>query len=531
MAEYPKILASDIDAVKRIGVEQWGRDFFWPISDERYHGLSNMVWNNFFSLFKMMDRTGQDMVLADSGFAGSLAAYIHAAAVREFCAGHGIELASGPPSQRFFNPDWESLAVAHRQAARTGTGMFKLKRLVKNVKFNSGLSLAKRMFGCFSPDALGLGALSRLKAEYAKQRDLWVDHTYWSLWLNKCDFTETGFAATMRPALEGFLEELGDFSDKEFGVRLDTRAPLACWMKRLADLHAVYSFVLEKKNLPGAVLVTEAARPLNRVIAHAFARRGKAVVGFHHGNDMGCIVPLNPGYNTESSYGTYVCPTAACVASTRRIYERSPLSGPRPMNAVSTDTSYYKNLWEESGKRPFPEKTKRVMLMGFPMNAQRYLGLPGYFSLFQLDLEIRLVKLLKTHGFEVLYKIHPERQKEAAGIFEPLCGRVVAEPFESVWPEADALLVKYTASTTFGFALCTNRPIFLFDTEKNFWDPEHYGLLQKRCRMVPAWMDENSRINFDEEALLSGLSETPRPPDFSYVKRFMFPEGEQEVLE
>jgi hypothetical protein len=163
------------------------------------------------------------------------------------------------------------------------------------------------------------------------------------------------------------------------------------------------------------------------------------------------------------------------------------------------------------------------MVVGYPMNAVRYLYSSGDFFLFQVDLELRMMRLFKENGFIVLYKVHPERRKEAEGIYEGACDQILGEPFEEVWPQADAIVYPITTSSTFGYALTTNRPLIALDLQGKRWNRDAYDLLKKRCTMVPAWFTERNRVDFDEKNLLEALQRKPETPDYAYVRELMVP--------
>jgi hypothetical protein len=196
------------------------------------------------------------------------------------------------------------------------------------------------------------------------------------------------------------------------------------------------------------------------------------------------------------------------------------------MNAVefiSVDTLRYKSLLDTFSSKSPPPRIDTVMVMGFPMNAIRYPYSSGDFFLLQLDLELRILRVLKEHGFRVLYKVHPERKKEAEGVYDGACDRVLSNAFETMWEEADAVVYPTTSSSTFGYSLCTNRPLIALDLSGKRWNREPYDLLKKRCTMVPAWFTERNRVDFDEKGLLEALQRKPETPDYAYVRELMVP--------
>jgi hypothetical protein len=523
MIRLQRKIATDVYAIKQMGVKSWEKDFFWPISEEEYLRLGRFLYGAFDELYERLDSAARDVILSDIPFLLFLTMHVHAMAVKMYCQKEGVELIIGPLSKVYYSPDLEDLALDHRMSIRKSNWSLQLKRDIKNIKFNSHLSLTKRLRGLARADAIGLGSFSRLKSEYVRREGLYVENTYVPIFLRGIQFSGRSLPSSLLSQMRYFLEKVDFFCRKEYGARLKTELLEECWAKRLSDLYSVYLYVLGRDSLPEELLVTEAARPINRIVAHAYHEKGFRAVGFHHGNGMGDLRETFTSYIDTSSYEEFVCPTTRCAASFEYIYKQSAISRHKPVRFLSIETNYYKDLWTQFQKLPFPKKIRRVMLMGFPMNADRYLGVPGYFFAPQVALELRLVRILKNHGFEVLYKIHPDRKQEAFDIFEPICNRVISQSFEQTWQEADAFVFKYIGSTTFGFALCTNRPIFLLDLEKEYWLPEHYTLLRKRCHMIPAWIDSQNRIRFTEDLLIDKLSQKPEYPDFSYVRQFMFP--------
>ena len=167
---------------------------------------------------------------------------------------------------------------------------------------------------------------------------------------------------------------------------------------------------------------------------------------------------------------------------------------------------------------------KKVMLIGYPMKPWReptYQSGGAIFWPMMLDLELRLVELLKESGYEPVYKAHPDRIPEVRGIFEDKC-EVIYQPFRTKWRDSsnlrrrwmaqimakmDILLFTTITTTAFSFALCTNRPIVALDLSfRQPFFPEPAELLKKRIKVVPAVYDERSRIIFDKEALLGKLN-------------------------
>lgn len=525
MSKLPDILPTDVSSIKQIGIKNYQENFFWPVSDHEFLAIIDFLLDAFDDLYMKLDPDGRDVVLSDVAFVDFIVGHLHAIAVSNFCRGRDINIIGGPQWVSDSKPDWKRLCSEFEKSMRDGRYVYRLRRIAKNITFNCHMNIWSQVKGHFLSDGLSLGSASRLRQEYIMQNKLFIDNHYFTTLLGKFDFKKKkiGLSGSIEKEIGNFAEKIGSYCSEKLHVPFDEKSFLACWIERLATLNTVYRFFIERGPSPKNFLFTETGQILNKLVAHALERKGAKTVAFHHGNYMGGTNERVMVYNGPSSCKEFVCPTSECADSIRSMYVRTKISKYKKTRFTSTETKYYCKIWEESKNVCFPERIGTVMVVGYPMTPTRYFDYPGLYFYFQLDLELRLVSFLKKNGFKVLYKIHPEVTNDVQEIFESLCDRVLSEPFENVWHEADALITKYSASTTFGFALCTNRPIFFIDLEKDCWDPDHYEKLRKRCHMIDAWRNEQNRIEFDEDKLMKGLSAKQECPDYSYVKKYMFP--------
>lgn len=520
-----KLLPVDAFAVKTIGISTWQKDFYWPVSDSSYFSLLDAIWGPVNELFQSLNSSFQDCLLADIGFLDFMAQWLHASQVQAFCRERPCKAISGRLSDEFYSPKWEKLARDYQWEQRTGTALrFQGRRLAKRVRFNAHLPLTGVLKGWFRDGGCwGLGSFSQLKADYIKRQGIYCDHHYVQTLLpRKITRANARGFQQLSEAIITYLKRIERYCVDHLDVHIQTSAAAECWLTRLKDLLSIYQTIREKKTPPRTLLLTEVAAPLHKAIALGMRRQGCGIIGFNHGNDMGNFWDPVNSYIEYSHCDEYVCPTAKSAESRARHHSRWNIKGFEETRFVSADTSYYRRLVEKGRRDPFPKKVKSVMIMGYPMNAHRYAYSSGDFFVFQLDLELRVTQLLKQEGYEVIYKAHPHRRKEVEGIFDSLVDRILLEPFENVYSRADAYFFGCITSSTFGFALCMNKPIYVIDLESKIWNPEAYKLLSRRCVMIPAGFDEANRIQFSTEHLLQSLTDLPDKPDFSYVESFMF---------
>lgn len=519
-----KYFATDIHCIKEIGQPSWLRDFHWPVSSEAYRKINEKIIQSLDSLYDLLPDDELDLLLSD-GFVFSINQFAHASMVERYCRENGYELLVGKFSKDFYQPDWNALAVSFHSQLRGSCLKYLCKSVGKNFFFNPFFPLFPRKASLSRQQAVGVGSNSWLKEEYGRKNDVYIRNTFLPMLAKGFEKQpESRIPGGLHAKLDSFVENLSSLLHQEFQAAIDAKSFLRCWSDRLSFLQSFYTFLRRRKNnLPGTVLVTESARPLHKVIASAWRRQGKRAMGFHHGHFMGEMYLPSSLYNELPSYTDFVLPGSACAASYDENYRKTRVSRKRQVSFSSLESSYFFDLWNRMQRAPFREKISKVMIMGYPMVANRFLDLPGCFFAFQFDLELRLIQFLQAQGFEVYYKIHPENVNPLKEMLTGFNVKIIPEPFEQTWNLADALLVKYSSSTTFAFALCTNKPIFMLDYEKDLWKPLFYELLSRRCTMIPSAFSDKSRIEFDSEFLLARLKAKQEMPDYDYLRRFMFP--------
>ena len=142
---------------------------------------------------------------------------------------------------------------------------------------------------------------------------------------------------------------------------------------------------------------------------------------------------------------------------------------------------------------------------------------------YQLDLILRLGLFLRSKGLKTILKRHPDRLAESDGLYNDFFDKLIIEPFESVYEIADAYIFTNIATTTFGFALLTNRPVIFFETFLNeVWEEVHKSL-RKRCRVIPSKMESDGLMLFDKDALAKAIRKKTEEPDTEFAQKYMLP--------
>ncbi len=517
----PLKLPTDVHSLLRAGILNYP-EMRWPVSDEQFFKLTDTYHEIFNTVCLDLEFEFRGIFQADFVFCFYMLQISHAIAVSRYCQQNGIECLVGPMAKSYYDPDWH--AMSDMTEGYTGNaGASLVKGFVKDVKFNDHISLFKRI-ACMGDSVAGIGSFTRLKADYARLHDVRVRNLYIQNLL-PADMGQTETVPEFDRAAKAIIDGMATCFKEIFGFGPNyEKQAVECWNKRLSQLNTVSKFVADHIDVKGEVWVTEVARPLHRAVAFAYRLAGGRAVAFQHATEVGGRVETQD-YNLEfTSFDSFLCPTQPCAEANEAYYLSSAISKKQPMEFISTETEYYRELHQACSQQKLPEQVKTVMLVGFPMSAIRsVIKMPVNFYYYYVSLELHILRLLKENGYRILYKIHPERMGAIEEIVGPHCDEIVSKPFEETWEMADAFIVTKSASTTFGFSLCTNRRILLFDHERSAWNPEHYELLKRRCQIIPASLDETDCINYDESVLLEALRAEPSQPDYSYLYKYMYP--------
>lgn len=520
----------DIFGVKEFGVEQWRSGFFWPVLDHEFFSITDQIGDVYLQEIQKSSQTVRDILLSNIGLIQQCGMFMHALLVIDRLKKTGHELMLNEGSQYYF----EILSRKYRH--RPNQAGVDFAQGAKNRIKQAAKYLLKN---CFSGSAVlktlkdhkhivSLGTFTRLKEEYCRRNKILVTHR------SHIDFLKSGSSWRLKNSkareLEAVVENINGHIRKlaeYWGLPLDDF--LEDYLSNLnrGPLYSCYSLYKgifhDYKKRIDLVLLSEVAKPLNKTICFALKRKyDTMIVGFEHGNTFGSLLSRYFSASELAHCDEYVVSTTGSVPNFREAQKiaRFPYGTGTRISSVNTD--YYRNLVEKHRDLDLPNRIRRVMLVGFPMNQNRYMDFPGHFSLFHLDLELRLLDFLRQKGFIAIYKVHPDRRREAGGIFEETSDEIMAEPFEKVYGKCDAYLFAHTDSSTFGFAVCTNKPIVVIDIKGRPWKGNAYELLSKRCRMVSARIDESCRILFDEFELEKALNRDIEDPDMEYVEKLGF---------
>jgi len=500
-----KYIFADSLAIKKEGTGLLKNSEKWPVSEEEFQEFSKYIYSQYEKIMLELDDNLFDMALIDYKFPTTLLQIFHYNYLKNYTHKNSIEILSEGGSQDYLNPDW--LKLSQQYSSFESPNKFKrvMRRLVKNIAFNRHLSFYKMMKCFFYGDSfISVGSQSNLKSKYVKKYSIFSDH--------RDVFDILSFSISNKILMEKYHEDLMINLVTPFLAQLKSNNSLflkgisissikTCWSNRFKEIIPAYINALNIDS-ENKFLVTDVANIMHRILIIGSQRAGCQVFGFHHGGDFAATILNQMHKNAMSHCKNIVVPTKGIANQYENTYSNLALE-------IKTKTKYHpvdlsRLLYKNTIKAK--RKIKTVMLIGYPMNCQKKTDERGLFFLPKISIESEILSILKETGVRTLYKAHPDRKEEVLGIFTNMADEVEFNPFESSWEKADAFIFTHTSTTTFAFALETDRKVILIDVKTNPVDEELRVELGKSLSYIPARIDANdTMIKFDSKILKEQL--------------------------
>jgi len=272
------------------------------------------------------------------------------------------------------------------------------------------------------------------------------------------------------------------------------------------------------KYKPKNLLVTGLGSPIHRLFCSAWRCGGGEVIGITHGNSycFGYTPETNFEISIPTHYITYSRGHEKLVKQVKKDFSY----GLRMSEITHFNQSFCYPIFKNLQKRPLVKKVKKIMIVGsviksyFVMNTE-------YHPFARLYNDIQLMKSLKKTGYSTIYKPRPGILTEKKNVFETYADRVLTDSFEDIYNYADCLLFSSPYSSTFGFALLTNKPIVLINVEGYFWHPRVFELIKKRCSVVEAEAVDG-KIIFEEKDVVNAVQESINNINYDILNEFAF---------
>lgn len=324
---------------------------------------------------------------------------------------------------------------------------------------------------------------------------------------------ETETPPNQEAMLRSVLEELCAIQTPLGSVEKDERRHFIDGMMRVfGRLEAGLAQGAEIARRQGAekreLIVGGAGHLQNRLHAAAWRMAGGTTIATAHGNTY--LTHYRPGTVSDgflSLADRYVTTTRGEATAVSAALKDFDFGFPAP-HAVTPLPHGLLSAWRSNIARS-PERTGspgHVALMGHPLNLLYYPNVAGQNSAAYLGFEYYLGHLLRSQGFRVTYKAHPETTRHLSTGFLAAFDAVETAPIERTHRQFDHLLFAHPFTSSFGFAMLTDRPIvLLLDPSLPRHEPD-FSFLSQRCKVVWSRQDDSGRMRIDDDSLIAALN-------------------------
>jgi len=519
MSLNSKVIIGDIEIIRNKGISYFQDNYFWPVSENEYKDFVTSTTEAYISL--LLDCKNNkvfDIMLQELQFVDAVQKILHYNYVKNYSNDYEFDLLYGDQTKDLFFPDWSrfsSVFFAKKITIRTKLILFS-KRVLKNIIFNHFKFFIKKVFKLTRYSTLCIGSMSNLKEKYIFDNELFCDHVYWNhIFSSKID-TNNVLDLKEYSFVSDFLNKIKSRDDL-FVKGVDFKAIEKVWLERIVEISNVYDYLLSVKK-PNTLLVTDQASPAHKIITIAFQRSGVDVICFSHGNNIAVLNQTIIHQFVISHLKKYVVPNDIIKKNYENLYSVLPIEKKVETKYLSLRMSTIDQFGMCKHKQT-PFQKNKIMLVGFPANTNRLADTSGDFSLFKIDLEYRIILKLKSMGYFVQYKAHPDRLNEISGIFNKSVDEYITDRFENVIERTSLIIFTHAATSTFGYALASRKPMVMINIDGNVWNDNIYNALSKRVHMVPAKLSDRNMIKFNQKYFSEAIKSAIRS-GYKYIPNF-----------
>ena len=524
----------------------------WPISEDEYRQVFGGVMDLLLRQVADIDPASADVLVADNRFVLVLLSLIHTNAATNLgkdkwggvCPEVSIEALQEAQEKdiylgTFKSGRWLGLKSFIQAIYRAGkySRVFnqsgfgeEVKMWFKSLSFfmnsrRNSQKAKKKMPTSRAEICLGNPAAA-LRKEYLKgetKRLLWVeDLVHWHV---KRRITKRELSSQIRESVEALFDEIRKMPDA-YIRNIDLTYFEKAWKTRLGILWNLYwAYRSEVPDQIGALHVVGSGNTTRRLLSLAWQREGVKVFAYNHGGNLHLATQYYYFLQQEAIWGNLVCPNKAIAHNMGQAYSKLTLGANfgRPRHLFPTGVDLDKSsILKSKSVSSLSRASPKLLLVGFPMHAKRYLDGDGLFFHFRFDLELRIITYLVSAGYDISYKIHPEY----TGRIDPILIKkgidVVSGPFEDVWSEYDSYLFTDTPTAPFGFALTTDKPIILTLLDQGGLSAEAFEALACRASIVPLSWSNHNRLMFNEADMATAIKTSQRKSaDTSFWERYV----------
>lgn len=474
----------------------------WPIDEKKFKGFYNEVLFNYESLVSSQNKIIKDLALSDFRFLMDLINYIH------YLSAYTIAKKTFKPInfKKVINAQEKKLWINSYKIKKKSENysFLKIKKFLKNYLYSNKNKKKVLVFG---------SKTENLEQFIYKNKEKPI-FDYYKLFFsdNKSSFIQEKINIKN---IDFFFKKIEKATKKNFGISVDLTQIKLNWKKKFFYLMEDYLQVINSKYIKNfkKIYFTDDMQTNHRLMSSAAQSLGIETYRLDHGNNFYFKENrLNKFF--ISSYRYHICENKNSLRSLNKVIKVNK-------NLLKSSKIIIQNiLLKKKIKKKMSKNIKTVMLLGFPMTTNRYMGPEDLFWNNELILELQILKVLKKNGYKVLYKIHPSITGWEH-VLNKYVDEIIYEKFEDCWNKADLFIFTNIGSTTFAYSLSTNIPVILFDNKNNTnWNKGVLKYIKKRCHLID-YKRNNLTQKFNTKKLLYKVKNIKRVRNNMILDNFL----------
>ena len=523
----------DCYGIKEIGVERWMENYYTPVFSTEFHAINSLIIKHYVDTINKFDNqlvywiAVSNKGLITNTITNYIVESIKLLRLRE----KGYEYLIGKEGKQVL----DSTAISsltdlnfirnQNELIQQISMQDRIKSVLRTIKYNIGhfSPLQKNILSNLSVPVFFIGTRSQDEVvAYCREKNISP------IQLHPMVFCRSDYRFNRNDAqFSKMLDFVNSFFELVRGqnAEITDKKPFELLRKETEEFF-VKSFLVIKDNLriikkinSKKLLATGIGKPFNRLVLASWRLAEREVIGFTHGNSF---YRYTPGV---IKYFSLVNQYVVLSEGSKKIHKKAAQDfsyGLKMGEPVTFANYYYSMLFDKLQQIKKVRKIKKVMLVGGKMALGFYPWVTGSDAYPQIDLSIRLVRLLKSHGYTVLYKPHPVWMRETQYLFKDSVDMFLMNRFEDEYEKADCIIFGDATSSTFGFSLLTNKPIVLINIEGNFWYPRVLELLKKRCSVIDSSIDCYGKVILDQKRVIDAVKSSVKNINYDILHEFAF---------
>lgn len=502
----------DVFGVKKMGVDQWFEDFYFPVEHEEFSSLWLDMESCFLQIAQSSPSPYKDILYAATKVPFLLAQWVHVLLAERRAKEKGKRLMVHEQTEYTELLDVEKGKTPSMRCLTLSNHKYweqKIRAYLKAFKYSLKAGYAMRLLSqlCSERKCFATSMHYPLLRAYCRQNDIYPILAPVEFFMGSQK--EARSVSKWEAISKVLAEEFGQIIEKYCGsLSPSQHSHIKDYL--IKNLNAYYRHFFDilqrlssySKSQSWTLFATSLGEPIHRILYQAFRYNGGQIIGFTHGNVFARPVSPNICITELAMCDEYILggshEKSLLEFYIEKYQDKYEYNRCIKLKSLRWVDNYYKPLSAINGTKTessYLQRIEKIMVPGTPYYQHQCGFIPGAFGIRWLYLELQIVKALKEAGFYVIYKAHPDRLRESQDIFEGRVDLILTEPFETVWDQADCFVNVTWASTTYGYALRTGKPAIIVNTLGAPWPKKLLNVIKERYFFVRTLLDERNGIS------------------------------------